>query len=221
MINIVWLILMGLGTLVAVGTGKMSFVGNVIFDSAGQAVSFTIGLAGVIAFWSGILKVAEVSGITVNVARWFQPLLSRLFPTIPPGHKVLGLISMTIAANFLGLGNVATPLGLKTMTELNQLNSDRDSASDAICTFMALVFGGFCLIPTTLMAIRSRTGSTNPAVVIGPLFLITLAGTVLELILNRIAIRFSKRKISNLKPDHRYARANPHVKHLQPPVRKG
>lgn len=201
-INIVWLILMGLGTLVAMGTGKISLVGKVIFESAGQAVNFTIGLAGIIAFWSGILKVAEASGITADVARWFQPLLSRLFPGIPRGHKALGLISMTIAANFLGLGNIATPFGLKTMTELKQLNPDQDSASDAICTFMALVFGGICLIPTTLMAIRSRAGSANPAAVIGPIFLITLAGTGLELIINHVAIRFSKRLTPVLRPHH-------------------
>ncbi len=199
MINIVWFFLMSISILIAAATGKSALISNSIFASAGKAVEFTIGLAGIIAFWSGILKIAEVSGVTEAIARIFQPLLSKLFPKIPTGHPALGLISMTFAANLFGLGNVATPLGLKTMAELKTLNADSDKASDAICTFMALVFGGLSLIPSTLIAIRSRAGSANSVLIIAPVFILTVIGTLMGLLINYFALRLAKNKTVRAK----------------------
>lgn len=191
MINTIWLILIGLGIAIAIGTGKISLISTIIFSSANKAVEFTFGLAGMIAFWSGILKVAEVSGLTELVAKLFQPLLSIIFPALSRQKRILGLISLTMAANLLGLGNVATPLGLKTMTELQSLNSQKEHASNEICTFLALILGGLSLIPSTLIAIRTQAGSGNPAVVMGPVFITTLAGTVACLCFNYLALRIS------------------------------
>jgi spore maturation protein A len=188
-INTVWMILLGLGIITALGTGKISLISETIFSSAGKAIEFTIGLAGIIAFWSGILKVAEAAGLTETVAKLFKPLLSKLFPSITRNNQALGLISLTMAANMLGLGNVATPLGLKTMEKLQSMNPHPERASDEICTFMALVFGGLSLIPSTLIAIRARAGSANPSIILGPVFLITLTGTIIGLIINFVAFR--------------------------------
>jgi spore maturation protein A len=193
MINIIWFILIGIGILIAAGTGKTDIISTSIFVSAGKAIEFSIGLAGIMAFWSGILKIAEVSGMTEALARLFQPIFAKLFPKIPKNHPVLGLISLTVSANFLGLGNVATPIGLKTMAELKALSPDPAQASDATCTFMALVFGSLSLIPSTVIAIRAQAGSNNPALVIVPVFIISLAGTLIGLLVNYIAIRLTRK----------------------------
>jgi spore maturation protein A len=191
MINTVWFILMALGIAVAIGTGKMAIITPTIFTSADKAIQFTFGLAGMIAFWSGILKIAEVSGMTEMIAKLFQPLLAVLFPKISKQKQALGLISLTVAANLLGLGNITTPLGLKTMVELQKLNPHPEKASNEICTFLALVLGGLSLIPSTLIAIRSQAGSKNPAIILGPVFLVTLAGTLTGLVVNYVALKIT------------------------------
>ena len=189
MINLVWLFLIVFGISVAAVTGKIAFVSETIFSSARAAIEFAFGLAGLIAFWSGILKIAEASGITEKIARVFQPILAKFFPEIPKNHKVLGLISMAIAANLFGLGNVATPLGLKAMECLQERSPDSERASNSICVFLTLIFGGLTLVPATLIAVRAQAGSKNPALVILPVFLITVAGTIIGLITNYLFIK--------------------------------
>lgn len=194
MINIIWLILIGIGIFIAIGTGKTDIISTSIFASAGKAVEFSIGLAGILAFWSGMLKIAEKSGVTEALAGLFRPVFAKLFPKIPKNHPVLGLISLTVSANFLGLGNVATPVGLKTMSELKNLNPDPEQASDDTCTFMALIFGSLSLIPSTVIAIRAQAGSNNPALIIAPVFIISLAGTLMALLVNYLAIHLGRKR---------------------------
>ncbi|MGE5583651.1 MAG: nucleoside recognition domain-containing protein [Bacillota bacterium] len=189
MINTVWLVLVGFGIALAIGTGKVALISPIIFTSANKAIQFTFGLAGTLAFWSGILKIAEASGITAEIAKFFQPVLRRLFPDLGTEKPILGLISLTLAANLLGLGNMATPLGLKTMTELQKFNHEPEKASAEICTFLTLVLGGLTLIPSTLIAIRSQAGSENPAVILGPVLIVTLAGTVVGLLVNYAVLK--------------------------------
>ncbi len=189
MINSVWYFLMAIGIVISILSGKLSIITPTIFSSAEHSVRFCIGLAGILGFWSGILKIAEVSGVTEMIAKFFQPLLGLLFPSIAKRQKTLGLISLTIAANLLGLGNVATPLGLKTMAQLQEVNPEPDKASDDICTFLSLVLGGLSIIPSTLIAIRAQAGSKEAAIILGPVFLTSLAGTVTALGVNFIAIK--------------------------------
>lgn len=208
MINTVWMLLLGLGIGIAAASGKTAQISLSIVDSSRQAIEFAFGLAGIIAFWSGMLKIAEAAGVTARVAKLFRPLLSLLFPELKQDHSALGMISLTIAANLLGLGNVATPLGLKTMEKLQSKNSNPERASNSICTFMILIFGGFCVIPSTLIAVRSQTGSKNPALVLVPLCIITLLGTAFSLILNYLAIKISskvKTNINGMNRDKRVA----------------
>ena len=152
-------------------------------------MEFAFGLAGMIAFWSGMLKIAEVSGITARIAGLFRPVLSLLFPDLKQDQTTLGMISLTIAANLLGLGNIATPLGLKTMERLQSHNVQPEQASNSICIFIILIFGGLCVIPSTLIAIRSQAGSGNPALILIPLLIITSLGTTFSLSLNYLAIK--------------------------------
>ena len=194
MINSIWLFLLFLSILAAAATGKIQLVTETIFSSAGSAIEFCFGLAGAIAFWSGILKVAEASGVTTRIAKIFQPVLNKLFPKLSQNPKILGLISMTFTANLLGLGNVATPLGLKTMEELQNVNPRKEEASNEICTFIILTLGGLCLLPTTLMAIRAKAGSANPAIILGPIILITLTGTIISLCINFLIIRLMNKQ---------------------------
>lgn len=191
MINTLWMLLMGLGIGAAAASGKIDQVSPVIFNSARQAIEFAFGLTGMIAFWSGMLKIAEVSGITAGIAKLFRPLLTFLFPDLKRDQSALGMISLTMAANLLGLGNVATPLGLKTIEKIQSHNLNPERASDSICTFMILIFGGLCVIPSTLIAVRSQTGSVNPALILIPLTLITISGTILSLTLNYLAIKIT------------------------------
>lgn len=195
MINTVWMLLLGLGIGIAAASGKTAQISPIIFDSSRQAIEFAFGLAGMIAFWSGMLKIAEASGITAGIANCFRPLLSLLFPDLKLDQSALGMISLTMAANLLGLGNVATPLGLKTMERLQSHNSNPERASNSICTFIILIFGGLSVIPSTLIAIRSQSGSNNPALVLIPLGIITLLGTSFSLTMNYLAIKvWVKRK---------------------------
>lgn len=189
MINTVWFGLIFFSIFTAVATGKVNTISESIFQSTNNAVNFALGLAGAIAFWSGILKVAETAGLTQKISKLFQPLLTKLFPRFADNEHLIGLISMTITANLLGLGNVATPLGLKTMEALVTFNSKTEQTSDEICTFLGLVLGGICLFPSTLIAVRAEAGSTNPGLIIAPVFLVSLCGTLTLLTLNYLIIK--------------------------------
>lgn len=193
MINLVWFFLMFLSIFIAAATNRMETISQTIFSSAAAAIQFTLGLAGAIAFWSGILKVAETAGISKMLSQISQPFLARLFPTLARHPQLTALISMTFSANLLGLGNVATPLGLKTMEELQRLNPDHERASDEICTFLTLILGGLCILPTTLMAIRAQAGSKSPGQINGPVLLVSLIGTLTGLIVNYLWIKLSNR----------------------------
>ncbi len=184
MINKIWFLLIIIGTMVATMGGKSALITESIFSNSKKAIEFTIGLAGIIAFWSGILKIAETAGITKGIAKIFQPFLSKLFPRIPGNHPVFGLISLTVAANMLGLGNVSTPIGLKAIAELQKINPDKKKISPEICTFLTLVLGAFSILPTTLIAIRSEAGSPHPGLIIGPIIIVTFMGTLIALLAN-------------------------------------
>ncbi len=192
MINTIWMFLIGFGIIVAASTGKIQVISDALFSSSAKAIEFTLGLAGMIALWSGILKIATAAGFTEWLSRCFRPILARLFPNLKNQPSTLGLISMTLAANLLGLGNVTTPLGLKTMIELQAQSNDSERVSNEICTFMALVFGGLSLIPSTLIAVRSQAGSANPAFILGPVLIITLMSTAAGLVFNYLSIRLDQ-----------------------------
>jgi spore maturation protein A len=194
MINTVWLFLILSSIGVAAATGKIALVSDTVFSNTTQALEFTIGLAGTIAFWSGMLKVAEAAGINRWVAKLFRPALKWLFPSLTNDSGLLGSIALTLSANLLGLGNVATPLGLETMNRLQRINPHQERVSREICTFLALVLGGLTILPSTLIGIRARAGSVEPALIVVPVFLVTLFGTAVGLTVNYLADRLTRRQ---------------------------
>lgn len=146
---------------------KMQNVTSSAFESAKTAVTIALGLIGIMALWLGIMKVAEESGLLKKIANSLRPITKFLFPEIPQDHPAMGAMVMNISANMLGLGNAATPFGLKAMEELEKLNPEKGTATNSMCTFLAINTAGLTLIPATAIAVRAASGSSNPAIIIG------------------------------------------------------
>lgn len=146
---------------------RMKDVTNATLDYAGTAVNIAIGLIGIMALWLGIMKIADEAGLIKIIANALKPVTRFLFPEIPSDHPAIGSMIMNISANMLGLSNAATPFGLKAMEELDKLNPEKGTATNAMCTFLAINTAGLTFIPATAIAIRASAGSSDPAIIIG------------------------------------------------------
>lgn len=151
------------------------------FEMANLAVEIAIGLIGVMALWLGLFKIAEHSGLINVIARAMGPLFSRLMPEVPANHPAIGSVTMNLAANFLGLDNAATPMGLKAMNDLQELNPDKDTATNAQILFLVLNTSSVTLLPVTIFLYRAQQGSTEPAAVFLPILMATSASTLVGL----------------------------------------
>jgi spore maturation protein A len=178
MLNYIWFGLMAIALVVAAINGTADAVTKAAVDSASSAVQISIGLIGIMTLWLGIMRVAEASGLVSLVGRLLSPLLRWLFPEVPPAHPAGGAIVVALAANLLGLNNAATPLGIKAMEELQALNPEKDVASNAMVTFMAVTTSGVQLIPATMIGVLAAAGSTTPTAIIAPTIGATFIGTV-------------------------------------------
>ncbi len=152
------------------------------FEMAKTGFEISLGLTGVMTLWMGLMKVGESGGIVSLMSRAVGPLFSRLFPEIPKGHPASGSIMMNIAANMLGLDNAATPLGLKAMTQLQELNKDKETASNAMIMFLVLNASGLTLIPISIMVYRTQLGAADPSDIFIPILLATFASTLTGII---------------------------------------
>jgi len=184
MLNYIWLFLLAVGIIFAAINGRVEVVTNAALKSARDAVELCFDLVGIMALWLGIMKIAERAGLVRVLARGLNPLMVRLFPSIPPEHPAIGAIIMNLAANILGLGNAATPFGMKAMQELNQLNNNSDEASTAMCTFLALNTSCLTLIPATIIGVRLSCNSTNPVEIVGPCIFATGLSMVVGIVLD-------------------------------------
>src|SRR5437764_5027382 len=153
MLNYIWLSLIILAVVLGGINGKIEGVTKSAIDAASNSVTLAIGLIGVMALWMGIMKIAEDSGLVMLLARLIAPVLRWLFPDVPPDHPAMGSMLMNIAANMLGLGNAATPLGIRAMAELQKLNPHPGTATNAMCTFLAICTASIQLIPATAVGI--------------------------------------------------------------------
>ncbi len=189
MLNILWLLFFVIAFILALY--QWLFLGDnqsfpelvkAIFDMAKLSVEISIGLIGVLAFWLGLLKVAEKSGLVNLLAKALAPLFRKLMPQVPEGHPALGSISMNMAANMLGLDNAATPMGIRAMEQLQQLNPIKDTASNAQILFLVLNTSAVTVIPITILVYRTQMGATDPAAVFLPLLLATSASTFVGLL---------------------------------------
>lgn len=176
-------IVMGLVTAVMSGDfGVFSDILNSTFSSARTGFEISIGLTGVLSLWMGIMKIGEQGGVVASLSRGVAPFFMRIFPSLPKNHPVFGTMFMNISANMLGLDNAATPMGLKAMAELQELNDDKSRASNAMIMFVVLGASGLTLVPTTIMAYRAQLGAANPADVFLPILLATYCSSLAGLI---------------------------------------
>ncbi|GED66610.1 spore maturation protein A [Brevibacillus reuszeri] len=185
MLNIIWLALIVISIAVAAATGRIEAVNQAAFEGAKTGVTVCFGLLSILAFWMGIMRIAEKSGLLELLARILSPIISRLFPDVPKGHPAMGYILSNMSANLLGLGNAATPMGLKAMEELQKLNPDKQTASPAMCTLLAINTASITIIPTTMIAIRMQYGSVNPVEIVGTTLLSSFAATIVALLIDR------------------------------------
>ena len=160
------------------------------FDSARTAFEISLGLTGVLSLWMGIMKIGEQGGIVGRLARLLSPLMVRLFPEVPAGHPVFGHIFMNFSANMLGLDNAATPLGLKAMEGLQQLNPRKDTASNAMIMFLVLNTSGLTLIPVGVMVYRAQMGAAQPTDVFIPILIATTVATLAGMVISRTGTGF-------------------------------
>jgi spore maturation protein A len=160
MLNYIWFGMMAIGVIVGVFTGRIDAVTEAAIDMAKTAVEISIGLIGIMALWLGVMKIAEESGLIRIIARALRPIMVRLFPDVPADHPAMGSIVLNMSANMLGLGNAATPLGLKAMEELQELNPDKETASNAMVMFLAINTSSVQLIlPATVVALMGAVSS--------------------------------------------------------------
>ena len=164
---------------------------NATFDSSKTAFEISLGLTGVLALWLGIMKIGENSGLINALARFLSPVLCRLFPDIPKGHPVLGSIFMNMSANMLGLDNAATPLGLKAMEGLQELNKKKDTASNPMIMFLVLNTSGLTIIPVSILVYRAQMGAAQPTDVFIPILLATFCSTLAGIIVTSVYQRIN------------------------------
>jgi len=186
MINLIWLLLLSIGIVYAGVQGRIDVVTQSAINGAEGAVALSLKLIGVMCLWLGMMRIAELAGVLRCFARLLSPLICFLFPSVPKNHPAMGAIIMTLSANMLGMGNAVTPLGIKAMQALQELNPKKDTASDGMCTLLALCTAGFTLIPGTIIAIRSAAGSVNPTEIVGPTLMVSFMATITVILADRI-----------------------------------
>jgi len=173
------------------GGGAMAALAEATLKAAEGAVPLALGLVGVMALFLGLMRVAEAAGLVRGLARLLAPLLTRLFPEVPPAHPAMGAMVMNVAANILGLGNAATPFGIRAMEHLESLNADKGRASNAQVLFLVINTAGITILPTSVIALRAGLGAADPAAVVAPTLAATLFSTIIAIAAARLLQRLS------------------------------
>ena len=186
MINKIWAFFIIVGILFTIYLGKTNELNETILNSASSGTSMVLDLMPIIVLWSGIMKIAEKSGLLIKIGTFVKPVLSKLFPSLKKDSKALGYITSNIVANAMGLGSAATPFGLKAMEAMQEENDKKDEASEAMITFLVLNTSGVTIVPTTVIALRLMHHSANPEEIILTsliaTFFASLAGLTLDYI---------------------------------------
>jgi spore maturation protein SpmA len=190
-LNYIWLAMVLLAVAIGGWNDRLKDVTGGALDGAKTAVTIALGLIGIMALWLGLMRLAERAGLVQRIAYGLRPLLQRLFPEVPPDHPAMGSMLMNMAANMLGLGNAATPLGLRAMRDLESLNARPGVASNAMCTFSAINTSSVQLIPATAIAILAAAGSARPTVIVGTAFFATLCAATVAVLSAKFFERLS------------------------------
>lgn len=190
MINYIWFFMIIVSIIMGLFFGKAEIISKAIIDSSSSTVNLTLGLLGIISLWSGIMKIAEKSGLTEKISRVLLPILKVLFKDAAKDEKALGAIVMNLSANIMGLSNAATPFGIKTMERLQELNNHGDTASNDMALFLVLNAACIQLIPTTVISLRAVEGSNNAAIIIVPVIITTSIAAMVGIVCCKILERF-------------------------------
>lgn len=189
--GVLWTLLVAAAFVAAAVNGRMADLTRAAAESAAGAVTLALGLAGVMSLWLGLMRVAEEAGLVRALARAARPVLTRLFPEVPADHPAMGAMIMNVSANLLGLGNAATPFGVRAMQELETLNPRPGTATDAQALFCALNTASLQLIPASVIALRTAAGSRAPAEIVGATLLASACGTVAAVVAAKVLRRFA------------------------------
>lgn len=189
--NYIWFLLIVISIISAIYTGKVDAMVNSIWTGAQKSIEIALYLAGIMAFWLGIMKIAEKSGLVSIIAKALTPITRKLFPDVPENSPAIGDIAMNISANAFGLSNAATPIGIKAMEELQKLNKDKESASNDMCTLLAMNTAGFQLVPATVIAVLAACGSKNPTEIVFPTLIVTSIAFISAIAGVKLLERFS------------------------------
>lgn len=192
LLNIVWPIFIIISFIFAIFTGKLSELNASIFTSTEEAVKLCISLLGTICLWNGIMQIANKTTIINKLTKFLNPIMRFLFPDIKQDSDVHKEISMNIIANILGLGNAATPLGIKAMKSLQKQNKDKKVLSNSMATLIVLNTASIQIIPTTVIAIRNSLGSSNPTGIIFPVWIATICAAVIGIFFTKLFIKLGK-----------------------------
>ncbi len=194
MLNIIWPIFIIISVIYAFFSGNVQKINDSIFSSTNDAINLCISLLGTICLWNGIMKIAKDTGIIYRITRFIKPIIRFLFPNIDENSEVCNEISMNMTANILGLGNAATPLGLKAMKSLQKNNKQKGVLTDEMIMFIVINTASIQLIPTTVIAIRSSMGAFDPTKIVFPVWIATICAGMTGIIATKVCIRMSNKK---------------------------
>lgn len=197
--NYIFFILLVGSIIIGAINGKLQDVVNAVMSGAELSVKVAFSLIGIMAFWLGMMKIAQKAGIIDWISKVLKPIAKFLFNEIPPDSPAAGDIAMNFSANAFGLSNAATPFGIKAMEELQKVNKDKTSASNAMCMFLGMNTAGFQLIPTTVLAVLVGVGYENPTEIIAPTLLVTLIAFISAIILSKIFQKLWKPQTEEIK----------------------
>ena len=184
--NYIFYLLIVFSIIFGIINGRIQEVVSAMIDGADLSVKIALSLIGIMAFWLGIMRIAEKAGLVQLIAKFIKPVTKRLFNEIPEESPAIGNIALSFSANALGLTNAATPIGLKVMQELQEENKEKDSASNAMCMFLAMNTAGFQIIPATVIAILVAVGAKNPTEIIIPTIIVTSVAFISAIILAKV-----------------------------------
>lgn len=194
MLNIIWPIFIIVSFTYAIISGNLDKLNSSIFESTTDAINLSINLLGTICLWNGIMQIASKTTIMDKLTNFLNPIIKLLFPEIKKNKKIQKEISMNMIANFLGLGNAATPLGLKAMKSMQKENKKKDTLTDSMAMFIVLNTASIQIIPTTVIAIRNSLGSENPTSIVFPVWIATICAAITGIIATKIVIKLTKKE---------------------------
>jgi len=194
MVNKIWCSFIISGIVYCLLIGDAETINNVILDSAQTGFDMSVKIFPVMALWLGIMNIAKVSGLLTKISKILSPVITKIFPEIPAGHDSIGFITTNMVSNMLGLGNAATPFGLKAMKSLQDLNINKDTASRSMITFLVINTSGLTIVPTTIISLRMMHGSVNPTNIVLPCVIASFVSLVGSILIDRMmSIRSNKK----------------------------